>query len=75
MVAQIDFLAVDKRSDGLPGAADCPAVQVVLEVVPHPAGGWTLAEPVDATVSSLRIYRGCWTRRQDAEQAAGGMAV
>jgi hypothetical protein len=29
-------------------------------VVRHPAGGWTIAEPIDATQSAARIYRGNW---------------
>ena len=44
----------------LPGAADVPAPLCFREVVQHPAGGWTIAEPIDATQSAARIYRGNW---------------
>lgn len=53
----------------LPAAADCPQSMVFLEVVNHPAGGWTHAEPIDATVSTKRIYRGWWPTRRAANRA------
>jgi hypothetical protein len=37
-----------------------PAPLCFREVVQHPAGGWTIAEPIDATQSAARIYRGNW---------------
>lgn len=40
-----------------------------LEVVPHPAGGWTVAHPLDATRSTLRTYRGRFFSRRRAEAA------
>lgn len=53
----------------LPNAADCPPQRCFLEVVPHPAGGYTLAEPVDATRSSVRLYRGQWSTAEAAQAA------
>lgn len=53
----------------LPTAAECPAQLVHLEVVGHPRGGWTLAEPINATTSSIRIYRGWWSNRAAAQAA------
>lgn len=41
-------------------------VLVYREVVRHPAGGWTIAEPVDATRGTVRIYRGRWTTKAAA---------
>lgn len=53
----------------LPTAANCPGAMVFLQVVPHPTGGYTHAEPWDATVSTRRTYRGWWRRRRAAELA------
>lgn len=53
----------------LPGAADCRPPMVYLEVVRHPAGGYTHAEPIDATQSTQRIYRGWWRTRRAARRA------
>lgn len=44
-------------------------VLVWREVVRHPAGGWTIAAPVDATRSTVRIYHGNWPRRAAAVAA------
>lgn len=43
-----------------------PPVLVWREVVRHPAGGWTIAAPVDATRSTVRIYHGNWPRKAAA---------
>jgi hypothetical protein len=56
----------------LPSAADVPAQICFREVAQHPAGGWTIAEPVDATKSALRIYRGNWSSRAAALAAMEG---
>lgn len=56
------------RPAPLPTAAECPAQRCVLEVVRHPAGGWTIAMPVDATQSSVRIYRGQYSTRRRARE-------
>jgi hypothetical protein len=48
-------------------------MRCALEVVPHPSGGYTLAAPVDATRSSVRVYRGWWARRAQAEAAMGSI--
>lgn len=53
----------------LPTAAQCPPMQCVLEVVPHPAGGYTIAKPVDATQSSVRLYVGEYSTRARAQAA------
>jgi hypothetical protein len=53
----------------LPTAAQCPPMLCVLEVVRHPAGGYTHATPIDATQSSVRIYRGWWSSRRAAAAA------
>jgi hypothetical protein len=45
----------------LPTADEVPAALCFREVVRHPSGGWTIAEPVDATQSAARIYRGNWS--------------
>jgi hypothetical protein len=42
------------------------------EVVRHPAGGWTIAEPIDATASAARTYRGNWSSRGAALAAMEG---
>lgn len=63
MVAQVSFFR-ELTGPGLPcrlpGAADVPAQICFREVVQHPAGGWTIDEPIDATQSAARIYRGNW---------------
>ena len=64
MVAQASFfreLTGPGLPRRLPTAAEVPAQVCFREVVRHPAGGWTIAEPVDATKSALRIYRGNWS--------------
>jgi hypothetical protein len=40
----------------------------VLEVVRHPRGGWTIAVPVDGSVSTVRIFRGCWPTEAEAQR-------
>lgn len=48
-----------------------PAPQLTfLAVRRHPAGGWTHAAPVDATKSTVRIYRGWWSTKRAAVAAA-----
>jgi hypothetical protein len=56
----------------LPGAADVPAPRCFRGVVQHPAGGWTIAEPIDATESAARTYRGNWSSRAAALAAMEG---
>jgi hypothetical protein len=58
----------------LPTAAEVPPIMCVREVVRHPAGGWTIADPVDATCSPRRIYRGNWSSRGAALAAMEGQA-
>ena len=58
----------------LPTAAEVPAALCFREVVRHPAGGWTIAEPVDAPQSALRIYRGNWSTWGAALAAMEGRA-
>lgn len=53
----------------MPTAADCPRSLVFLEVVAHPQGGYSHAEPVDATRTTRRIYRGWWSTRRAARSA------
>lgn len=63
MVAQASFFR-ELTGPGLPcrlpAAAEVPAMLCEREVVRHPAGGFTIAEPIDATQSTRRIYRGNW---------------
>jgi hypothetical protein len=40
----------------------------VLEVVRHPRGGWTIAAPVDASRSALRVYQGNYSSRRAAQR-------
>lgn len=63
------YFVPKSRSAGLPTAAQCPRALVHLEVVSHPSGGFTLAEPIDATRSTCRIYTGWWSNRAAAEAA------
>lgn len=53
----------------LPSVANCPVSLVFMEVVSHPAGGWTIAEPIDATTGTRRIYRGRWSSKRAARAA------
>lgn len=53
----------------LPTADQLPPQLCFREVVPHPAGGWTIAQPVDATRSTRRLYRGRWAKHEDALEA------
>jgi hypothetical protein len=72
MVAQASFfreLTGPGLPRRLPGAADVPAQICFREVVQHPAGGWTIAEPIDATQSAARIYRGNWSDYRAAAAA------
>lgn len=57
------------RPAALPTVANCPQSIVFMEVVRHPAGGWTIAEPIDATRSTQRIYRGHWNSKRAARGA------
>lgn len=56
----------------LPTADEVPAALCFREVVQHPAGGWTIAEPIDATQSAARTYRGNWSSRGAALAAMEG---
>ena len=56
----------------LPQAHEVPAAMCFREVVRHPSGGWTIAEPIDATKSAARTYRGHWSSRADALAAMEG---
>lgn len=53
----------------LPSAAECPPMLCVLEVVRHPAGGYTIARPVDATRTTQRVYQGQYLTRSAAQAA------
>lgn len=53
----------------LPTVANCPQSNVYREVVPHPSGGYTHAQPCDATRSTVREYRGWWSTRRAARAA------
>lgn len=68
MVAPTQFFGASAPAP-LPVAAQCPAQRCALEVVPHPRGGWTIATPIDATQSSVRIYRGQFSTRRRARAA------
>ena len=59
----------ESRPAALPTAEDCPPAMVHLEVVAHPSGGFTWAEPIAATQSSCRIYTGWWSNREAAQAA------
>lgn len=50
----------------LPQAHEVPAALCFREVVRHPAGGWTIAVPINATTSAARIYAGNWTSKAAA---------
>lgn len=50
------------------GRGSCPTL-TTLEVVSHPRGGWTHAEPVDATRDTQRIYHGWWSTKTAARRA------
>jgi len=41
----------------------------VVEVVPHPRGGWTIAQPLDGSKSTARIYSGWWPSEAEATAA------
>lgn len=73
MVAQASFFR-ELTGPGLPcrlpTADEVPPMLCEREVVRHPAGGWTIAEPVDATRSTRRIYRGNWSTWAAARAAA-----
>ena len=56
----------------LPTADQVPAAMCFREVVRHPSGGWTIAEPVDATTSAARIYAGNWSSKAAALAAMEG---
>lgn len=53
----------------LPTAAECPPQLCHAEVVGHPAGGWTIAAPIDATRSTARVYRGNYSAESSAQAA------
>ena len=75
MVAQASFFR-ELTGPGLPcrlpQAHEVPAMMCAREVVRHPSGGWTIAEPIDATTSAARIYAGNWSSRADALAAMEG---
>ena len=56
----------------LPTSAEVPAAMCFREVVRHPSGGWTIAEPIDATRTAARIYAGNWSSRGAALAAMEG---
>lgn len=62
------YVPVSKPA-ALPTAGNCPRALVVLEVVAYPSGGFTWAEPIDATRSTCRIYTGWWSNRRAAQAA------
>lgn len=68
MVARASFF---RQLTG-PGLPCRPAAMCFREVVRHPSGGWTIAEPIDATKSAARTYRGHWSSRADALAAMEG---
>lgn len=75
MVAQASFfreLTGPGLPRRLPQAHEVPAVMCFREVVRHPAGGWTIAEPIDATQSAARIYAGNWSTYAGALAAMEG---
>ena len=77
MVAQASFFrAITGRGlpRRLPTADEVPAAMCFRAVVRHPAGGWTIAEPVDATQSAARIYAGNWPSYAAALAAMEGHA-
>lgn len=52
----------------LPTANDVPAVPLaLLEVVRHPAGGWCIARPVDASRSTVRFFSVRYSTRAIAQ--------
>ena len=56
----------------LPTADEVPAAMCAREVVRHPSGGWTIAQPIDATQSAARIYAGNWSSYAAALAAMEG---
>ena len=74
MVAQASFfrqLTGSGLARRLPTSDDVPAAMCFREVVRHPSGGWTIAEPINATESAARTYRGNWSSRAAALAAKG----
>lgn len=75
MVAQASFFrdltgpCLPRR---LPTADEVPAQLCFREVVRHPTGGWTIAEPIEATQSAARIYAGNWSSYAAALAAMEG---
>lgn len=75
MVAQASFfrqLTGPGLPCRLPTADEVPAAMCAREVVRHPSGGWTIAQPIDATQSSARIYAGNWSSYAAALAAMEG---
>lgn len=62
-------LPVHEHPAALPTIDNCPPALVYREVVKHPRGGYTHALPVDATQSTVRVYRGWWPTRNAADHA------
>ena len=75
MVAQASFfrqLTGPGLPCRLPTADEVPAAMCAREVVRHPSGGWTIAQPIDATQSAARIYAGNWSSYAAALAAMEG---
>jgi hypothetical protein len=52
----------------LPTVNDVPAAPLaLLEVVPHPQGGWCIARPVDASRSTTRFFSVRYSTRAIAQ--------
>lgn len=56
----------------LVGLPPTPVALVFAEVVHHPRGGWTIAQPIDATKSTIRNYEGWWATKAAAVAALDG---
>lgn len=62
-------LAASEAPRELPTSENCPQSMVILDVVRHPGGGYTHAEPINATRTTERIYRGWWRTKRAAQHA------
>lgn len=75
MVAQASFfrqLTGPGLPCRLPTADEVPPALCLREVVRHSSGGWTIAEPINATQSAARTYRGNWSSQGAALAAMEG---
>lgn len=50
------------------GGRSCPTL-TKLEVVSHPRGGFTHAEPLNPSRTTTRVYHGWWSTRGAARRA------